>query len=341
MSLGIDIGNRTIKVVELVDQKNNFLLKSAGAVSYNGPSLELAKSEGEIGSFVQILKKLLLDTKVTSKKAAISLPETSVFTRLLKFPLLNDEEIASAVKWESEELIPIPIGDAIVRHAILERQESLNPPQVLTQIIAVHRQLVEKFASVCSEVGIEVIAVENELTAINRSVFATTKKSSFVLVEVGSHSASIGISRQGKLYTTRSLNTGGDSLTRAVTLALGVSQVQAEQYKVAYGMDESQLDGKIYQSLLPVVKLLAEEIRKTIQSYNLETHLEAPDSIIVSGGAAGMNGFTTTLSSLTNMSVTLSNPFSDPLVVDPKSAQSLASYAPLYSCAVGLAMRKD
>lgn len=340
MSIGIDIGSKTIKVVELVGQPGSFALKAAGAVSYSGNPLEKINSEKEASDFSEVLRKLLKDVKVTGKKVNISVPETSVFSRLMKFPPLTDEEIASAVKWESEELIPMPIADAIVRHTIIERQENVNPPQVLVQLVAVHRLIVEKYVAACESVGLEVASVENEMSAVSRVL--ENEKGVSVLLDVGSHATNIGIVKSGQVYVGRSVNAAGDSFSRAASLALGVSLVQAEQYKTAYGLSEDQLEGKIAQALLPVVRLLVDDIRKTVQSYSLDVKGEPPQNLILAGGSAGMAGLSTALASQTGMNVSVINPFTTAKVaLEPTSASSLAPFAPVYACAVGLGIRKD
>src|SRR3989344_8947079 len=108
MSVGLDIGSKTIKVVELAKDGANWRLKASGIVSYKGVPPEQSKEDKELAPLSTAIKKLYKDAKISSKNVAISLPETQVFTRTVKFPPLNDAEIASAVKWEADQYIPIP-----------------------------------------------------------------------------------------------------------------------------------------------------------------------------------------------------------------------------------------
>src|SRR5258708_3678148 len=139
MSTGIDIGSKTIKVVELSHEGGIATLKSAAVIGIKDASIEKMADETEFVNLASKIKKLFQDAKISSKEVYIALPESQVFTRSIKFPPLTDQEIASAVKWQAEEIIPIPIKEAIFQHIILERRETAQPPEVLVLVVAAPR----------------------------------------------------------------------------------------------------------------------------------------------------------------------------------------------------------
>lgn len=339
MSVGLDIGTKSIKVVELNRDGKGFALRSAGAVGYNGIGIDAALTdEKAVADLAGTIKKLMRDAKIGSKDVAISLAETQVFTRVMQFPLLNDAEIASAVKWEAEEYVPIPIKDAIIEHQIIDRAEQTNPPQVLVLLVAVLRTLVENYISVCEKAGLNVVGVETELISMVRSLAPENAPS--LVVDFGAHSTDIAITKNGQLYFSRSVPTAGDAFTRAVAQSLGVTVQQAEEYKRTYGLREDQLEGKVGRALSPIIKVVAGEIKKAIHYYQLNIKGETPTSVILAGGSAGLIGLTPILTELLGMEVTIGTPFSK-IKVDPEAARGLANYAPLYAAAAGLAMRGD
>lgn len=339
MSVGLDIGSRSIKVVELTREGAGWALRSAGAVGYSGPSIEAnLNDEKAVSELANVIRKLIKDARINGRDVAISLPETQVFTRLMQFPLLTDAEIASAVKWEAEEYIPIPIKDAVIEHQIVERLESASPPQVLVLLVAALRSLVENYVDVVSKAGLSVVGVETELIAMARSVAPEGKTA--LLVDFGAHSTDIAITKNAQLYFSRSVPTAGDAFTRAVAQSLGVSIQQAEEYKRTYGLNEGQLEGKVGRALAPILKVVAGEIKKAVHYYQLNIKGETPTVVIIAGGSAGLPGAAPTLTNLLGMEVVIGTPFGK-VKIDPEAARGLANYAPLYSVACGLAMRGD
>lgn len=335
--VGLDIGTKTIKIVELERDGNSFSLSASGIVGFSGNSVEKITDDKEMASIAQIIKKLHTETGASSRDVVFSIPEQDAFTRTITFPLLTDAEIASAVKWEIEQYIPIPAAEAISQHIILERNEKTSPPSVLVLLVAAPRVLVEKYTKLVQLSGLNPVAVETELIAITR-VLAPVDKTA-LLIDLGANSTDIAIAKNSLLCFSRSIPLGGEAFTRAVSQGLGVNVTQAEEYKKTYGLTSSQLEGKVKGALDPVLRLVVDEIKKAISFYQSEQKGEAPTAIEISGGTSGMPQIITSLTELLGIEVSVANPFGR-IKMDPETAKKLAPYAPLYAIATGLAMRE-
>ncbi|MBX4205775.1 type IV pilus assembly protein PilM [Candidatus Microgenomates bacterium] len=336
--VGLDIGSKTIKVVELTKDGGKYTLKSAGVVGYSGLDIEHIQDDKEFAQIADAVKKLFKDVKISSHDVGIALPESQVFTRAISFPLLTDQEIASAIKWEAEQYIPIPINEAIVQHQVLERRENATPPEVLVLLVASARALVEKYVKVVQMAGLNCVSVETELMALSRSLSPANQTA--IIVDFGARSTDIAIVNNSMLSFSRSVSTGGEALTRAVAQSLGVAPAQAEQYKKTYGLATNQLEGKVSQALDPVFRIITEEIKKAIHYYQTEEKGNAPASIVLSGGASGLPEAGNYLAKALGLEVIIGNPFSK-VTVDANTGKSLVSFAPLYGICVGLALRPE
>ncbi|MFH1970833.1 MAG: pilus assembly protein PilM, partial [Patescibacteria group bacterium] len=90
MGVGLDIGSKTIKIVELQKEGNSIKLNGSGVVGYKGLSPDKFKDEKELADLALLIKKLHKEAKISSKEVVIALPEEKVFTRVIQFPLLTD-----------------------------------------------------------------------------------------------------------------------------------------------------------------------------------------------------------------------------------------------------------
>jgi type IV pilus assembly protein PilM len=336
--VGLDIGSKTIKVVELQKDGAVFSLSASGIVGYSGVGIAKTEDEKEIASVSQIIKKLLNEAGVSGRDVVISIPEPQVFTRTIKFPLLTDAEIASAVKWEAEQYIPIPVSEAIIQHTILYRNEKSTPPEIMVLLVAAPRVLVERYTKIVSLAGYNPVAVETELMAAARALSPPDK--TVLLVDFGAVSTNIAVSRNSLLSFSRSIPIAGEVFTRAVSQGLGVTVLQAEEYKKTYGFEAKQLEGKVKGALDPVLRLVVDEVKKAINYYQTEEKGEAPGAVIISGGTSGMPQIISVLSKLLGMEVLIGNPFSK-IRVDPETAKRIAPYASFYAVSVGLALREE
>jgi type IV pilus assembly protein PilM len=338
MSVGLDIGSKTIKIVELVKEGQNWKLHASGVVGYSGNPPERMKDDKEAAALADVVRKLHREAKISTKEMIIALPEPQVFMRTINFPLLTDAEVASAVKWEAEQYIPIPAADAVVQHQILERRENAARPEVLVLLVAAPKKLVEKYVSVVQMAGLTVKAVETELMALTRAI--APHDQTVLIIDFGAVSTDIAIARNAQLYFSRSIPTAGEAFTRAVASSLGVEYKQAEEYKRTYGLSGKRLEGKIKSALEPVFRMVVDEMKKASHYYESEAEGDKPKSVILTGGTAGMPEAVSLITRMLGLEAIVGNPF-EKVIVDPESEKALSGYAPLYSVAVGLAMRGE
>lgn len=336
MGVGLDIGSKSVKVVELVKDGSAWKLRSSGIISYSGNVVDDMKSDKEEATLAEQIKKLHKEARVGSKDVAITLPETKVYMRTVKFPLLTDSEIASAVKWEAEQYIPIPKEEAIIQHQIIERRETTSPPSTIVLLVAAPKVLVSKYAKLVEKSGLRLVAVETELISLVRSLAPIDK--TVMIVDFGAVSTDIAIAKNGQLMFSRSIPTAGDAFTRAVSQGLGLETKQAEEYKRTYGLSPTQIEGKVKAVLDPVFRTVAEEMKKASQFYKSDAQEEPPTGVILSGGTSNMPDIASYFTALLGIEVVVGNPFLN-VKVDPEASRTLAGYAPLYAVSTGLAMR--
>lgn len=334
--VGIDIGSKSIKIIELTKSSGAWQMKSSGAVGYTGNSPDKAVDDKELEAIADILKKITSQIGTTSKDVNLALPESLVFTRVIKFPLLSDEEISAAVKWEAEQYIPIPVSEAVVQNMLLEKNEKTQQTSVL--LVAAPKAVVEKYVKVVRMAGLTPVSAETELTALARSLSPDTGVS--MLLDLGSSATDMSIIKDGKVVFTRSIPVAGDAFTRSVSQGLGISVQQAEEYKKTYGLDASQLEGKVKNALDPVFRMVVDEIKKAIHFYQSDEKGDTPTSVVITGGASVMPGIVPFLTESLGIETVLGDPFGK-INLDAETLKSLTPYSSIYGTAVGLAMREE
>ena len=64
MSVGLDIGSKTIKVVELSPEGSSWRLRASGIVGYKGVPPDQCKDDKELAPLVEVLKKLYRENAI-------------------------------------------------------------------------------------------------------------------------------------------------------------------------------------------------------------------------------------------------------------------------------------
>jgi type IV pilus assembly protein PilM len=335
-AFGLDIGTTSIKAIQLEHQGEQFALQAAGITA--SPAIAMSSdNDKDLEAIAAIVKKLIADTKITSRQVNISLPESQVFTRLIELPLLTDEEVNSAISWQAEPYIPIPVQEASIDYQIVSRREAQAnvPGAVQVLLVATAKTLVQRYLKMAEMAGLTVVSVESELLSLSRVLGVPNQ--TVLIADLGSNSSDFGIVRSGQLLVSRSVPTAGSVFTRALSSGLNVGVDRAEEYKKSYGLNSSYLEGKVQQSLEPVFKTLADEMKKTIQYYKSDIGREDQvTAALLAGGTSGMPEITPAVADALGVEVLVGDPFAK-IIKDERTSKILASWAPLYGIAVGLA----
>jgi type IV pilus assembly protein PilM len=336
--LGIDIGVGSIKLVSVSKGNGDKLVLEAIGESKTPRVdwLKAEKSDKAISEMSSALKLLLNDLKIKTKKVVTSLPEDEVVSRLIRLPPLKDSEIRDALKFEAETFVPYPLDQVSIDYEIVERDEA---GRLSVFAIAARNDLIKLYIKLFKQSGLELVALESPAVAMRRVVVNSVSATAGILmVDMGEKYSDIVSLNKGNVFFTRAMSVGGESLTRAISINLGLDMVSAEEYKKAYGMKEMQLEGKIKNAIQPVFASMGEEIRRALASFREEQGKTA-DLLLLSGGGANLPGLAEELTKLLGIEVQVIQPF---IKMDTSKVVlpiDLNSEGCRFSLAVGLAMR--
>lgn len=335
--IGLDIGSHSIKLVEIGRRKDEAILLAAGSIP-TPPKAILAVNPEDLESIATVVKKLWKETGAMTKNVNIALPESQVFTRVIEVPQLSDRELTSAIKWEAEQYIPLPLDQVTVDFTILReaRETGTNKMEVL--LVASPKTLVEKYVTILELAELTPVAVETEIIAASRSLIRSTGSvRTVMIVSLGAQTTDLAILRNGIFSFTRSISSGGEALSRAVAQAFGFEISQAEEFKKTYGIEKDKLEGKLLTAVAPIMDTIISEMKRAIAYYQEKYKDENIGVAIISGGTAKVPGMVVYMAEKLGVEVQLANPWLG-IVRDPRF-HVLDAEGPVFSVAVGLAFR--
>lgn len=342
ITVGLDIGLSSIKVVSLAKDKNQFKLVSLGSLPAPQPGI-ISEADHDLELLGNAIKKLLEATKIDQREVNIALPESRVFTRVIDdLPYLTDNELLSAIRYAAEEFIPMPLADVNLNWQVLVRSATRGKDaRTVVLVIASPKNAVIKYLKVLDYAGLRAKALETETIAVTRSLVGNNPFSpSTLIIQLGATTTDYAAVSKGLIWLTRSISTGGLALTRSLSQHFNFEINQAEQYKKVYGMMEDQLEGKVFEALKPIVDIIVGEGRRVIQAFETKYPTNPIKRVVVSGGGAKMPGLVIYLANILGLEVQEADPWYS-IVKEKDSALKLAQDAPSYSVAVGLALREE
>jgi len=332
---GLDIGSHKIKIVQVQKSGDKYRLVALGSAPSTLKGI-LSDSESDLTQLAIIIKKLHQETKIKTKNVVTALPQDQVFTQVITLPQLSENELTSALKWEAEQYIPIPLAEATISHQIIGRIKEDAKEKIEVLLAAAPNRLIDKTIKVVKSAGFNTVSLETEILAVARSLVINPE--AVMVIDFGAKASDIAVVENKQIIFTRSIPTAGEALTRAVASSLGLQPAQAEAYKKAYGVDPQKLEGKMIEAMIPVIDVIIREIEKILNFYRVEKK-KTISRIILTGGTATLSEISSLMVKKLNLEIQLGNPFSQ------MSKESLpkklpASEISLYAIATGLAMKE-
>jgi type IV pilus assembly protein PilM len=333
---GLDIGTYSIKLIQAEGKGKNYRLHCRGEARTPAPiSSEAEKDQTALG---EAIKKLASDARVSTRNVVLSLPETDVFTQIIELPYLSKTELSAALKYEAEQYIPVPLNEVQLEHIVLKVPSKGSIDEKMeVLLVAAKKTSLDKMISVVEKAGLTPISVETEILSQIRTLNLDPSSSQFIL-DLGHRSTNMLLVSKTKIKFVRTLNTGGEAITRSIARSLNMDANQAEQYKVNYGLDNSHLEGKVAKAVLPAFNVVIEEVKRGLAFFSQKHAEERVTTVILSGGGAEMPGLFSYVAQALGIEVLIADPFAN--FIKDNQTQNVPG-RPRFTVATGLAIREN
>lgn len=335
-SFGLDIGTNTLKMVSLSPGKDGFILDASiiSPIPAKGMVSESPLDEEEMA---RAIKKAAETSGIDSKFVNISLPETQIYTKVIEMPVLSDKELSSAILWEAEQYIPIPLANVTFAWSVLRRPQKPTPQDKMDVfMVGAPTILVNKYKKIINLAGFMVNSMETQILSSIRALM-TPASPPTLMVDIGEMSTSLAIVKDGILVFIYSSPTGGAAITRSIASSFNLSITEAETYKKTYGFADKVFGGKIGSAASPILSTVLMEVKKAMSFY-IQKYPENPiKQIVLSGGTAKLPGINIFFANNCGVETVVGNPWKN--VANQQIPKQILDNGPEYTIAVGLAQR--
>ncbi len=334
---GLDIGSHSIKLIELARDGNQVALIAAGSMPTPPKSLS-SSLQADAEALAVALKQLIRSTGTRTRTVNIALPESKVFTRVIEVPQLSPRELTSAIKWEAEQYIPLPLDQVNIDFTVVDDGKKSGSNKMEVLLVAAPKALIDRYINIIELAELTVENAETEIISTSRAIARSLPNVRTVMVvALGAQSTDIAILRSGVLMFTRSVNAAGEAITRSIAQNLDFNLTQAEEYKRAYGLQQDKLEGKITAAAKPIMDSIVQEVKRAMAFYSEKYKEEHVDTVILSGGTSRIPGMVIYLAQALSCEVQLANPWVG--IAKDARFNILNTEGANFSVAVGLALR--
>lgn len=211
------------------------------------------------------ISQLWTSLKTKKKIVDIIIPDFVTYSQILMMPQLKEKELLSAIRYQSDEFIPMPIDDTNLDVEIL--REDPVTRKILVLIVAVAKKTVSQIEKAIEMAGLQVGYLENELSAIGRlcsEKFSKTPSSIPTLViNFGFSGSSLYLIDpvNSLIVFSRNLKTGLELFAKDVKVNLNIDEVKAFEILKTIGFSKNG-SYNAEPLLLPLMKSFTDDIIK-------------------------------------------------------------------------------
>lgn len=245
----LDLGETQIRIGQFRPKGTTFEATNLALLEMD-PLFYRTDSEQIIQKTASSISKTLDQMKIKTKAVRTIIPDSVSYNRFLEMPKLNEKELVSAIRYQADQFIPMPIDDVNLDLEVVHENPQTNKTLVL--LSASPKTTIEKVKNVLEYSGLLPESIEPETSALARFLSEINKmegtKTSqpqqakgFILINLNLSSTSIYYFDQtlGLMTHSNNFNTGYSLFLKEIQVNLNVDAKKATDLLKSFGLAQS------------------------------------------------------------------------------------------------------
>lgn len=229
-AVGMDIDHSAIKATQVSSRGGDYTLQHVGYRRLPPGTI----TEGEVTDhdlLASEIEEFWSTHGFKGKSVVLGLSNQKVIVRLLDFPRMKPEELESAIGFEAQDHIPMPLDEAVLDHVVLGPQEEDSDLDRIL-IVAAQKDMVSRFTSAVRTAGLQPVGVDVKALSLMRSTLpeALFEEGATLLLDIGSEITNLVVSQGGSPTLTRFVVGGSNQFTQTIAEAAGIEEEDADRY---------------------------------------------------------------------------------------------------------------
>ena len=347
--IGLDIGDGSIKLVELTRRDGTFVLSKLKL-----QEIDLQKDRDE--SLLEALKNLFLDIETHDAIINVVINCAKSYTNISVIPHMPKSEILEALKWDMKNFLSFPIEEAAIDYEIIQEVTEGEVKKLKIAVACCPQETVDKNLKLLKQAGIMPSVFTQYGFSLKNTIgtLCPEESKTTAVLDIGHRFSGLLIFHDKKLLFSRKLPVGGRDFTEEMMQSLAsvsgkgeLSFEEAEKVKKDYGIVDpegpeapgEEISGSQFLQLLrPNLEKLSKAIYRSF-IYYCEKELNEPvETLLLLGGGGNLKNLTKTLNEALNIPVQKGDPLTGYPTSDPSLLRDGPDVVSRYASALGAAL---
>jgi type IV pilus assembly protein PilM len=302
--VGVDIQPGYVAAVETrggVAVERAAMAPLAPGVVRDGEVVDVETLAGVLGE--------LFGANKLGKRVRIGVANHRIVMRTLDLPpLQGSKEIASAVRFQAQDHIPMPLEQAVLKHHTLGNVETADGPRTRVVVVAARRDMIDRLLEATKRAGLRVHGIDLSAFAMIRALHQSSATEPILYVGVGGVT-NLAVAVGPTCVFTRVVAQGTESMAGEVAERRGLTVEHAHQWLRYVGLvnpvEDIEGDHGIIVEAREVLeegaRKIADEVRNSLDFHSMQMGTESVERAVVTGPAISIPGFCEQLSDLARL----------------------------------------
>jgi len=252
----------------------------------------------DIDALATVLRKLFAEHKL-GRRVRLGVANQRIVMRMLDLPPLEDpKEIASAVRFQAQEHIPMPLDQAILEHQSLGIVETAEGDRTRVVLVAARRDMVERLVEATKRAGLRTHGIDLSAFAMIRALHTPGSTASTLYINVGGMT-NLAVAVGTTCVFTRVVVTGMESIAGELAERRGLTLEHAHGWLKHVGLvlpaDDVDGDHEIVAEARSVlsegVHKIADDVRNSLDFHTMQDGAADVERAVLTGPALAIPGF--------------------------------------------------
>ncbi|MGH2764530.1 MAG: type IV pilus assembly protein PilM [Actinomycetota bacterium] len=342
--IGLDIGSTAVRAAEVGLGGDQPSLVRAAQVPLPSGAVQSGEVR-DVEAVAQAVRELWGRGGFKARQATMGVGNQRVVVREVTVPALPPKELSQSLPFQVQDLIPIPVDEAVLDYDVLEELEQEGARMMRLLVVAAQRQMINQMVDCAVRAKVEPVGVDLVPFALIRSVgqdeglgLEESDVGGEAIVDVGADVTNICVHDRGVARFVRILPSGGRDVTVAMATSLGIPEEDAEALKRGQPVEAGPPASEVEGIRRTRVANLVDEIRSSLDFYRAQTPGAEVSRVLVTGGGSKLPGLVELLDERVDAQVDRGHAFAKVAVRLDMDEETMADAEPLLAVSLGLAL---
>ncbi len=307
--VGVDIEPGYVAAVQT---RPGQLAVDRAAVAAIGPDVVRDGEVADVDALAAALRTLFAEHSL-DKRVRLGVANQRIVMRTIDLPPISDaKQLASAIRFQAQDHIPMPLDQAVLEHHSLGLVETPDGPRTRVVLVAARRDMIERMLEVVRRAGLRAHGIDLSAFAMVRALHRPDREGATVYLSVGGLT-NIAIASGRTVLFTRAIPLGVSALAGELAERRGLTLEHAQGWLRHVGLttpvEEIEGQPEIIQDARHVlsdgVRRIGDEVRTTLDYHRAQAGTAEIAHAVLTGPGAAIKGLPEALEEDLGMTIDL------------------------------------